>query len=288
MKLKITKFDPATMLKPHRIILFVGRRGSGKSTVQRDIMMHISSKVDFGLAMTPTEETMGMFRKHMPDNWIYPGFNAAKLDSMLSLQRELGKQGKMRNLFILMDDCMYDKKVMKGTGIRDLFMNGRHVKVTFMNAMQYIMDMGPDLRTQVDYVFAMKENIIANKSKLHKYFFGMFDKFDDFSRVMDRCTENFGCIVLDNTAPTGRLEDSVFWYKATLDLPPFKMGKPLYWKLAAQLQKSEEEMLEDDRTREFERRSAYMSDKKNSRITVVERQDEHGNSVEDALTLVVN
>ena len=118
---------------------------------------------------------------------------------------------------------MYDKKILRGLCMRDLFMNGRHLHVTFLNAMQYIMDMGPDLRTQVDYVFALRENIISNKSKLHKYFFGMFDKYEDFSRVMDRCTENHGCLVLDNTAKTNNLEDCLFWYRASIDQPEFKV-----------------------------------------------------------------
>ena len=32
----------------------------------------MSTKVDFGIAMTPTEDTASMFRQHMPDQWISP------------------------------------------------------------------------------------------------------------------------------------------------------------------------------------------------------------------------
>jgi len=41
-------------MKPHRIVLAVGRRGMGKSVLMRDLMQHLSDRVDFGLAMTPT------------------------------------------------------------------------------------------------------------------------------------------------------------------------------------------------------------------------------------------
>ena len=44
-----------------------------------------------------------------------------------------------------------------------LLSHTRHYKITFLNAVQYVMDLGPDLRTQVDYVFALSENIISNK-----------------------------------------------------------------------------------------------------------------------------
>ena len=53
------------------------------------------------------------------------------------------------------------------------------LRLYFVVAMQYVMDMTPDLRTQVDYVFALRESIISNKHKLWKYFFGMFEKFEE-------------------------------------------------------------------------------------------------------------
>ena len=98
--------------------------------MQRDLLYHLREKVDFGVAMTPTEESQSMFAEHMPESWIYNGFYSAKLDQMLNLQRELCKEKKQKSLFLLMDDCMYDKKVLKGLGMRDLFMNGRHLSMT--------------------------------------------------------------------------------------------------------------------------------------------------------------
>lgn len=42
----------------------------------------------------------------------------------------------------------------------------------------------------------------------------MFPTFDVFCEVMDMCTDDYGCIVIDNTVNSARLEDRVFWYKA--------------------------------------------------------------------------
>ena len=281
MNLRIKKFDPTTM-KPPRISIVVGKRGTGKSVLQRDLMYHISDKVDFGLAMTPTEESVDVFKQHMPDAWIYNSFAAHKLDTMLTMQRDLIKAGKRRSLFVIMDDCMYDKKVLKGLGMRDLFMNGRHLSLTLCNAVQYVMDMGPDLRTQVDYVFALRENIISNKTKLWKYFFGMFEKYDDFSRVMDKCTANHCALVMDNTVGSPNIEDCIFWYKAEIELPEFKMGKPIYYKMAERHKKTEEEILEE----QMEREDALAATSSASRrIRHVQRQDEQGKPIRDELNL---
>jgi hypothetical protein len=272
--MRVKRFDPSS-LKPHRIIIIVGKRGTGKSVMQRDLMYHLCKKWDFGLAMTPTEESADMFRKHMPDSWIYNGFSTAKLDQMLSMQRELCKTKKQKDLFILMDDCMYDKKILKGLGIRDLFMNGRHMHISLCNAVQYVMDMGPDLRTQVDYVFALRENIISHKTKLWKYFFGMFEKYEDFAKVMDKCTANHGCLVMDNTTGSCNVEECIFWYKAEINLPKFKIGSPAYWNLSQRYIKSDDDRKRDEMEQK-EMEKLYTSSKEKKRISCVTMEDKNG------------
>jgi hypothetical protein len=123
---------------------------------------------------------------------------------------------------------MYDRKFMKDVCIRQCFMNGRHWKIYFMLTMQYCMDLSPDLRANVDYVFIMRENIIQNREKLYKNFFGIFPSFEMFNQVMSACTENYECMVLDNTSKSNRIEDCVFWYKAR-EHKQFRIGSPSLW-----------------------------------------------------------
>lgn len=49
-----------------------------------------------------------------------------------------------------------------------------------------------------------------------------------FSKVMDACTENYECLVLDNTVRSNKIQDCVFWYKATLR-KNFRVGGPELW-----------------------------------------------------------
>ena len=70
---------------------------------------------------------------------------------------------------IILDDCLYDKSVLKSSAMREIFLNGRHLHIAMIICAQYVMDLSPDLRTNVDYIYAMRENIIANRAKLHKF-----------------------------------------------------------------------------------------------------------------------
>ena len=94
--------------------------------------------------------------------------------------------------------------------------------------MQYCMDLTPDLRANVDYVFILRENVIQNREKLYKSFFGIFPTFQMFNQVMDSCTENYECLVLDNTSKSNKIQDCVFWYKATVR-KNFRIGSDALW-----------------------------------------------------------
>lgn len=94
--------------------------------------------------------------------------------------------------------------------------------------MQYCMDLSPDLRANVDYVFILRENVIQNREKLYKSFFGIFPTFDMFNQVMNACTENYDCLVLDNTSKSNKIQDCVFWYKASMR-KNFRIGSAEMW-----------------------------------------------------------
>ena len=280
MRLKIQKFDPAKQIKPHRICLFIGRRGTGKTKLIEDVMYRLKDRFDIGVCMTPTEETASMLRQHVPDTWIYDGFRITSLEQMLAMQRATSAAGKEpRSLFLITDDCGFDRAAFKGKAVRDLFMNGRHARITYLSAMQYVMDVTPDIRSQIDYVFCLKESIITNKQKLWKSFFGMFEKYDDFSRTLDRCTDNYGAIVLDQTCPTSNIEDSVFWYRSELELPPFKLGRSVFHKMSNKHAKTPAQ-----RRQEAEFKVVGTSDK---RITHVERTDHRGRTIPEDRSVII-
>lgn len=231
MRIQIKKFNPVVQLTQTATVLLIGKRGSGKSTLMRDLMFHMKDALNFGLAMSPTEESTASLGTFIPRSCIYNNFSSTALDVMLEIQRKSVKAGKWKQMYLIMDDCMYDKKVMKGVNIRELFMNGRHRKIFHMNAIQYLMDIGPDIRSQVDFVFALKENIVNNREKLWKFFFGMFENFSDFNKVMSSCTNGYDAIVLDNTKRSNELSECVFWYTANPATPEFTIGDRIFWQL---------------------------------------------------------
>ena len=95
--------------------------------------------------------------------------------------------------------------------------------------MQYALGITPNLRTNIDFIFILRENYVSNRKRLYEHYAGMFPTFEMFSQVMDQCTENYECLVINNSAKSNKLEDQVFWYKADAH-PDFHIGAEEFWR----------------------------------------------------------
>ena len=226
MNIQLKKFDPSKMADD-KVCVFIGKRGTGKSTLVTDILWH-KRGIPAGIAMSGTEEGNGHYKQFIPDLFVYSDYNKDAVEKIIERQKRNLAVGKCQPVFILMDDCMYDRSFMRDTVIHQLFMNGRHWKIFFMMTTQYCMDMTPMIRTNVDYVFVLRDNVRQNRENLYKAFFGVFPTFDQFCQVMDACTENYECLVLDNTSKSNDVTNCVFWYKAALR-KNFRCGSAAFW-----------------------------------------------------------
>ena len=251
-------------------IICVGKRGSGKTTLLYSLLHNISRKVDICIAMSPTISTQKELEKHVPKTFIYNKFREDKLRELFKQQRiMIEKGGTIRRVCLVLDDLMFDRSVMRSKIMREVFMNGRHLYITCICTCQYLFDIGPSIRSNCDICLALAENVNKNKEKLYHTFFGFFDNFRDFNSVFSACTDNYEALVMDLTRHSNKIEDCVFWYKAPMPVPPFKIGNEIYFRLSSGSKKrSDDESLIETKL-----------EKKKRRIRVVTKCDEYGNKL---------
>ena len=151
---------------------------------------------------------------------IYEEYNSVIIENILKRQRTVLKQLKKNQqtgkstvmdprTFCILDDCLFDNTWTKDKLMRLLFMNGRHWKIMLVITMQYPLGIPPNLRTNIDYVFILREPYIANRKRIWENYAGMFPTFESFCQVMDQCTENYECLVIDNNAKSNQLHDQI-------------------------------------------------------------------------------
>ena len=300
MNLQMKKFDMSS-IKDDSVLVFIGRRNTGKSFLVKDCLFH-KRDIPIGTIISGTESASGYYGKFSPSLFIHFEFSPELVANVhkrqnkvieaqkkeikdripydfewkdrckvgsrncdieyelerrecwinsneFSLNRDKIREVKEENngkyfvrwnkervpavidarAFCLLDDCLYDNCWTKDINIKAFFMNGRHKDLLFIITMQYVLGIPPLLRTNIDYVFILREPYVQNRRKIFENFAGVFGNFDIFCQVMDQCTENFECLVINTNSKSNKLEDQVFYYKAEAH-DDFKIGAEEYWK----------------------------------------------------------
>lgn len=255
MSLELKKFNMKKIsFKPSEnkgpVVVLIGRRDTGKSFLVRDLLYY-HQDIPIGTVISGTEEGNGFYGNMVPKLFIHTEYNTAIVENILKRQKQVLKQIKKDvetykkssidpRAFVILDDCLYDNTWSRDKMMRLLFMNGRHWKIMLVITMQYPLGIPPALRTNIDYVFILREPYVSNRKRIFENYAGMFPTFESFCQVMDQCTENYECLVIDNNSKSNRLQDQVFWYKADPH-HNFKLGSKEFWDLSKDLNSDEED-----------------------------------------------
>jgi len=264
MTLELKKFDMKSIqFKPNEnkgpVVVLIGKRDTGKSFLVRDLLWY-QQDIPIGTVISGTEEGNGFYGKMVPRLFIHNEYNSAIIENILKRQRTVLKQVKKEmdtykrttidpRAFVILDDCLYDNTWSRDKLMRLLFMNGRHWKVMLVITMQYPLGIPPTLRTNIDYVFILRENYIANRKRIYENYAGMFPTFEAFCQVMDQCTENYECLVINNNSKSNKLNDQVFYYKAD-NHNDFRLGSKEFWELSKGMpEEDQEEQYDPNKTK---------------------------------------
>jgi hypothetical protein len=255
MTLELKKFDMSQIRFKQEensgpVVVLIGRRDTGKSFLVRDLIYY-HQDIPIGTVISGTEAGNGFYGKHVPKLFIHDEYNTAIIENILKRQKTVLKQVKKEiehykrstidpRTFVILDDCLYDSAWAKDKMMRLLFMNGRHWKIMLIITMQYPLGIPPNLRTNIDFVFILREPYITNRKRIYENYAGMFPTFESFCQVMDQCTENYECLVINNNAKTNKLHEQIFWYKAE-PRGNFKLGSKEFWEISKDLASDDED-----------------------------------------------
>jgi len=255
MTLQLKKFDMrAITFKPNEnkgpVIVLIGRRDTGKTYLVRDLL-YFHQDIPIGTVISGTEAGNGFYAKIVPKLFIHEEYNSVLIENILRRQKTVLKQIQKEmetykrctidpRTFVILDDCLYDNTWSRDKLMRLLFMNGRHWKVMLIITMQYPLGIPPTLRTNIDYVFILREPYMTNRKRIWENYASMFPTLESFSSVMDQTTENYECLVINNNAKSNKLTDQIFWYKAE-NRPDFRLGSKEFWEISKGMESDEED-----------------------------------------------
>lgn len=229
--MRINRFDLKNMVK-NPAICFIAKRGSGKSWVARDLA-YTKRHVPGGVVISPTEQTSPFYKDFFPDLYIHYEYKDIIVKNILIRQFILAQRNVKRqerglkpidsSIFVIMDDCLAEKKVWgKSDMIRIIMMNGRHYNITYMVTMQDPLGLSPPLRSNFDYVFIFKEPSDVVKRKIWANYGSIISNYYEFCQVLDACTNDYKCMVICNRISSTNPMDCISWHLA--EEREFKFG----------------------------------------------------------------
>lgn len=218
-------------------ILLVAPRRSGKSWIVRAILYE-KRHFPVGVFIAPTDKLTRFYDVNHQNLFTYHYYSSHILEKLFMRQIKMQEKKQRKAIegknvdtraILLMDDCLSAKgEWAKDPNIAKMLLEGRHYQIMYILTMQYAIGIGPDLRSNFDYVFLLSDNSVENQEKMRKNFAGIFPNLAAFQEVYFPCTEDHGAVVINNTIKTQDIEKVVFWYRApNLDRYTRKFFSPL-------------------------------------------------------------
>lgn len=233
LNVDLKKFDMSSIADDSTVII-IGKRNTGKSFLTMDFMYY-HQDLPVGTVISPTENYNNFYKDIVPKIFIHQEPTPELLKNIIKRQDSAVRSHRKNKdtdprAFLIMDDCMaYATAWVRDKMTKIIFMNGRHLKVLTLITLQDSLGITPELRTNTDYVFILREPRVNMRKRLYEHYTGgMFKSFEIFCKVLDSCTENYECLVIDNKTRSNKLEDQVYWYKAESH-ESFKVGAPEIW-----------------------------------------------------------
>ena len=238
--IEIKKIDIGEM-KSYSNILIMGKRETGKTYLTTDILFHINKNIPKGCIMSATDSRH--YANIIPPSYNYDEYNSNIIEKITKDKFETNKNicsininnnnnpkyhsvnnnndnndnndnDNDSNSFLVLDNCLYDHD-WKTKYLRFLLMNSKNFKHTIIVTQSYPY-VTPTIRENFDYIFVLRERNERMRNKIYESFVdNLALSFESFCQIMDQCTESYECLVIDNTSVSYKIQENLFWYKAS-------------------------------------------------------------------------
>lgn len=202
---------------------------TGKSTLIKGLLYSKKHVFPVGIAMSGSEDTNHAFAEIMPSTFVYNEYDEEKIKDFVKRQKLAREHLPNPWAFMVIDDCTDDPKVFNKPLQNALYKKGRHWKMMYLLSLQYAMDIKPQIRTNIDGIFILREPIESNRYKLYHNYASIIPTYELFCDLMDQLTEDYHALYIHNATKSNLWQDCVFYWRAPIIPQGWKIGCPEYW-----------------------------------------------------------
>jgi hypothetical protein len=180
------------------------------------------------MVMSGSEDSNHYYKQIIPSTFVYNEYNAEIVEKFVKRQKISSQHIEVPWAVLLLDDCTDDPRIFNTPLQHGLFKRGRHFKMWYILSLQYAIDVKPVIRVNTDQVFVLREPSIKIRKVIWENYASIIPDFNMFCQIMDQLDDYTALFIL-NATTSNKLEDCVFYYKATPVPPDFRFGCQYYW-----------------------------------------------------------
>ena len=249
------------------IVVSAARR-AGKSHLTTDIVHQIAPKLkpEVVVLFSETSYLSGDF-SFVPKMFNFENYNESVLNEFVRTQADiisvLKRKGKTKKdypkLLIIFDDVISDQKAFYSSSLNRLFTTGRHLNISFIFITQYLWALSPKQRGNIDLLILFKDPNYKNNKSVRENFITLNYSKDDINDYVKEATEEKHramVLTLYKFQSVSRLDEYIFTYKSSPELPEFKLGNKIYWKEQENEDKTKRGALEHPKPKKYNKKNA--------------------------------
>lgn len=216
-------------------IAVMGKRRSGKTRFILSMLGNYMRPFFPRIVVFTKTKCSGEYSKHIPEAYIFEGFDRERLDKLFHMQKmykDLRKQGKFHgnaSLLIIIDDCLSDGFKYQKL-VDEVFFEGRHLDICFVISTQDIKGINPACTSNTDLAVVFNVRSERDKEAVRTKFCDFFKNDDDMEALRNQATQKkWHFVAYDQHEPSRDPRFTMFCGRAP-DPPPFVMGCKAWWK----------------------------------------------------------
>ena len=234
-KYNFRRFDIAKDLKDRRnfSMTITAKRCTGKSVLLKDLCHKIKGWYDDVHIWSSTASLQPDLFNYVKEDNLHAQFDEEDFlkiynrqkDNILKLMQKQSDKKKLPHILLIFDDMITDRTVMTSKAISSLFTLGRHSNIAIIFITQNFVSIPKLWRTNVDVAISF----FLDNEKDRANFIDSY--LSTRNRGIGRCIfdnvtkEEHNCIVCMNNLTSQNPEDLVRTYKASMNIPNFKMSQ---------------------------------------------------------------
>lgn len=212
-------------IKPHEHVVFIiGKHGSGKTNLYKDLMYHHRNRVDVVIVFCRSENLHNSYKNMcVPLKYIFSTFDAVLLKKLW----DWVSMYKLRAQFVFDDMAFGGKNMFKDETLQNFFFMARHAQVGVAFLVHFATHIPHDMRKEYDVAIVMGNTDKQVQQSLKLQFFGIYDEYKNFREDFQHFTLDYGAMVVINYKPNYEIRKTVFYKKASIRAP-FAIGCKAY------------------------------------------------------------